>query len=77
MTTSFANLIKVCKAKGLEMTKTKKGEMWKGFIDGNYVRISIHAHAGGRDVATGTFNTALKDLGFKNAQEYNDYLNTL
>ena len=77
MTTTFANLRKVCKAKGLEMKKTKKSEMWKGIIDNEYRTISIHAHAEGRDVPTGTFNAYIKELGFETAAEFTNFLNNL
>ena len=41
------------------------------------VRISIHVHAEGRNIATGTFRNYVKDLKFKNEEEFFNYLRGL
>jgi len=45
--------------------------VWEG-IDpkGQYRQVSIHAHAQGRDIPSGTFNKMVKDLGFANEEEF-------
>lgn len=69
----------VCKALGLTSEQRKKGHMWTGItsIGTEPVRIMIHDKAGGRDIPDGTFNSYVKELGFKNSQEFFDYLNKL
>jgi hypothetical protein len=77
-TGSFRDLGLVCKALGLESFPGKKGTRWKGIgLNGQMVDICIHQHAGGRDVPDGTFTKYIKDLGFKNAKAFYDYLNSL
>jgi len=76
-TSSFRDLNKVCKALGLKQKKSKKGLLWIGYspINKRYVRIAIHQHAEGRDLASGTFQSSLKQLGFSNTEEYKEFLN--
>lgn len=77
-TCSFRDLSLVCKALGLESCRGKKGLIWKGMgLNGQMVSISIHEHAGGRDVPDGTFLKYIKDLGFSNKHEFYDYLRNL
>lgn len=75
-TCSFRDLAKVCQALGFTATQGKKGVIWKGISPLNKlpITICIHEHTGGRDIPTGTFNSYLKQLGFKNFDEFNDYL---
>lgn len=68
----FSELIKICKALGLE--QKKDSYVWKGIVEGKPVRISIHLHSKGKDIPTGTLNQYAKDLGFRNAQEMIDFL---
>ena len=51
--------------------------LWKGFVKGEFVRIMIHKHSGGKDVPTGTFNCYVKELGFSTVQEYNEFLDSI
>ena len=46
-------------------------------MNGNYIIISIHDKAKGRNMATGTFNAEMKKLGFKNINEFRDFLKQL
>lgn len=54
-TVSYRDLIKVCEALGLEFKHTKKRAIYKGIANSQLRRISIHAHAGGRDIPDGIF----------------------
>ncbi len=78
-TATFDELDKACKGLGLAFKKTKKGHIWKGIssMNGNYIIISIHDKAKGRNMATGTFNAEMKKLGFKNINEFRDFLKQL
>ena len=75
-TCSFRDLAAVCKALGLTLSIGKKGVVWKGIspINKKPVNFCIHEHAGGRDLPTGTFNSYIKQLGFKNYDEFKEYL---
>jgi hypothetical protein len=77
-TSSFRDFERVCKSLGL-VSSSKKGTIWAGInrLTGIPVFICIHKHAGGRDISTGLFDRYIKALGFKNAQEFYDYLNSL
>jgi hypothetical protein len=76
-TISFRELDKVCLSLGLEKKMTKKGHIWKGIspINGEYVRISVHLHSRGRNIPTGTLMYNIKELGFKDFQDFQAYLN--
>lgn len=71
-TCSFRELAKVCKALGLSSVQGKKEVVWKGIspLNNQPVTFCIHEHAGGRDIAIGSFNSYLKQLGFKNYEEF-------
>jgi len=77
MTAIFRHLEQVCKVLGLKCKEIKKGCLWTGIIDGRLVRIPIHLHCEGRDIASGTFNKNVKDLGFSSAEGFWDYLRNL
>lgn len=77
MTTTYRELELVCKAKGLKCKAGTNGNIWKGILNGVYVKIAIHKHSGGRDIPTGLFNTYIKQLGFNSTQGYRDFLNNL
>lgn len=77
MTATFRHLEQVCRALGLKCKEIKKGRLWTGIIDGQLVRIPIHPHCDGRDIATGTFNKYVKNLGFSSAEDFWDYLRSL
>ncbi|MHB1392857.1 MAG: hypothetical protein ACYCYE_07240 [Clostridia bacterium] len=77
MVSSFRQLEIVCKALGLQCKQTKKGRLWTGVINGSLVRIAVHPHVEGDDVASGTFNKYVKQLGFKSEKGYFDFLNKL
>ena len=51
MTAIFRHLEQVCKVLGLKCKEIKKGCLWTGIIDGRLVRIPIHLHCEGRDIA--------------------------
>jgi hypothetical protein len=75
-TCSFRDLARVCKALGLTPYQGKKWVIWKGIspINNQPVVFCIHEHAGGRDIAIGIFNSYIKQLGFRNFDEFNNYL---
>lgn len=77
MVSSFRELEKVCRALGLQCKQTKKGRLWTGIINGNLVRISVHPHVEGDDIAGGTFHKYVKQLGFNSEKEYFDFLKKL
>ncbi|WP_157872728.1 hypothetical protein [Desulfoscipio gibsoniae] len=70
-TCSFRVFIKVCKKLGLQKRKMGNRFVWEG-IDhkGQYRQVSIHIHAEGRDIPSGTFNKMVKDLGFESEEEF-------
>ena len=74
---TFRDFIRVCKALGLKLKALRNDIMYSGYVNGKYCSIPIHKHAEGRDIATGTFNGYVKELGFKNTQEYFEYLNKI
>jgi hypothetical protein len=78
-TSSFRDFERVCKSLGLVSSSSKKGTVWAGFnrLTGSPVFLSVHMHAGGRDISTGLFDSYIKALGFKNTKEFDDYLNSL
>lgn len=76
-TSSFRDLVLVCEALGLKRKDTKNGEIYKGYANSRYCRISIHAHAMGRNIATGTFARYVKDLGFESEEAFKRFLNSL
>lgn len=76
-TCSFRDLEAVCIALGLKAEQITDGVIYKGFANGKFCRIVLHIHARGRDIATGTFVRYVKDLGFKNANEFFDYMRRL
>lgn len=74
MVSTYRDLDKVCKALGLTWKEAKKGHLWVGLIKGNYIRIIVHTHSEGRDIATGLLRNYIKQLGFTSEQEFYDYL---
>jgi hypothetical protein len=78
-TSSFRDFERVCKSLGLIPSPAKKGTIWAGInkLTGRQVAFCVHKHANGRDMSDGLFQTYLKALGFKNAKDYYDYLNSL
>lgn len=77
MVCSFRQLEIVCKSLGLQCKQTKKGRLWSGVINGNLVRIAVHPHVEGDDIASGTFHKYVKQLGFASEKEFSEYLNKL
>ena len=75
-TSSFRDFEEVCRRLGLIKTITKKGETWDGLDNsGNYLRVSIHKHAGGKDIPTGTFRRMIRDLDFNDENDFRDFWN--
>ncbi len=73
---SFKELEIVCRRLGLLRRETVKGIIWEGFdINGNYLYISVHMHAKGRDIPKGTLNQIIKRLRFKNEHDFLDFIN--
>ena len=77
MVSTYRELEKVCKALGLTPEQKKKGVLWSGMANGKYTRVVIHKHCEGRDLKNGILNGYVKELGFKNEQEYYDYLKNI
>lgn len=78
-TGSFRDLSRICQALGLEPVQKKKGTGWEGISPFNhqFVQIVIHEYAGGRDIPTGTLQKYIRDLGFKDFDDYLGYLNRI
>jgi len=70
-------LEQVCKALDLTCKQAKKGRLWTGLINGNLVRIVVHPHSEGRDIASGTFNKYVKELGFNSEADFMGFLRGL
>lgn len=51
--------------------------MWKGFVNGQYVRIVIHDNYNGADIPNGLFRKYVKELGFNSPDDYFDFLQDL
>ncbi|MTI83615.1 MAG: hypothetical protein FH756_06855 [Firmicutes bacterium] len=67
----FRVFIKVCKKLGLQKRRMGNRFVWEGIDShGQYRQVSIHIHAEGRDIPSGTFNKMVKDLGFSNEEEF-------
>ncbi len=70
-TDTFRNLEKVCLSLGLAKKACKNGLIYSGIgYNGEYSKIIIHKHAGGRNIPTGLFNRYVKDLGFQSTDDY-------
>lgn len=77
---NFRDFEKVCAALGLESRMAKYGTVWTGISPLTRVPInpiSIHKHAGGRDIPGGTLQKYIKELGFGSFEEFREYLNRL
>lgn len=74
---TFRDLIRVCEALGLQAKKIRSGILYTGTANGKFCTVAIHKHAKGRDIPTGTFLRYVKDLGFKNADEYISFIKKL
>ena len=77
MVSTYRELEKLCKALGLIPEQKKKGVLWSGMANGKYARVVIRKHCEGRDLKNGILNGYVKELGFKNEQEYYDYLKNI
>ena len=74
-TCSFREFDEVCIRLGLIKQISKKGELWEGLdMNGKYMRVVIHKHSGGKDIASGTFHNMVKDLGFNGEQDFYDFI---
>jgi hypothetical protein len=74
-TCSFQEFEEVCQRLGLTQFQAKKGMVWEGLdAAGNLLRVSIHRHAGGKDIPDGTFHSMIKDLGFSGEKDFRDFL---
>jgi len=78
-TAKYVQFDKVCEALGLKYKKKKKGHVWAGRspLNNQIVSVAVHHNNAGGDMATGTFNTEIKKLGFKNYDEFKDFLDKL
>ena len=72
---SFRDFEEVCKRIGLTRYYKTNGEMWKGVdATGNTIVCTIHSHTGGRDINDRTFYEMIKQLKFKDEQDFKDFL---
>jgi hypothetical protein len=74
-TCSFRDFEDACKRLGLKRKELGRRFVWEGFdIKGNFLYVAIHKHTDGRGIPNGTFNAMLKQLKFKNEQDFKDFL---
>ncbi|KKM09673.1 hypothetical protein SY88_17480 [Clostridiales bacterium PH28_bin88] len=74
-TCSYRDFITVCTRLGLQQRQSGSRFVWEG-VDpkGLYRQVSIHVHAQGRDIPSGTFNKMVKQLGFASEHEFYEFL---
>jgi len=76
-TAKYRDLILVCEALGLRFRETKTCLIFEGMANGGYRKVVIHLHSEGRDIATGTFHSYVKDLGFDSEEAFRRFLKTI
>ncbi|MCL6478494.1 MAG: hypothetical protein K6T65_08755 [Peptococcaceae bacterium] len=75
VTFTFEDVEEICRRLGLSVRKSKNNYVLEGTDpDGNFLRVSVHWKAGGRNLAKGTVNQIAKDLGFKDVADMRDFL---
>lgn len=75
VTFTFEDIKKICQRLGLAIRKSKSNYVLEGTDpEGNFLRISVHWKADGRNLAKGTVSQIAKDLGFKDVADMRDFL---
>jgi hypothetical protein len=78
-TCSFRDIKRVCHSLGLEPVEKKKGVCWEGIspLNNQFIQIVIHEHASGKDIPIGTLRKYIRELGFKDFEDFLGYLNKI
>lgn len=72
---TFQDIREICRRLGLSVRKSTKSFVMEGTdMEGNFLRISVHWKADGRNLAKGTVSQIAKDLGFKDVADMQDFL---
>jgi hypothetical protein len=75
VTFTFEEISEICRRLGLSVRKSKSNYVLEGTDPGgNFLRVSIHWKADGRNLAKGTVSQIAKDLGFKDVADMRDFL---
>lgn len=75
VTFNFADIREICRRLGLSVRKSGSSYVLEGTDpEGNFLRVSVHWKADGRNLAKGTVGQITKDLGFKNVADMRDFL---
>lgn len=75
VTFTFEDIREICHRLGLSVRKSKSNYVLEGTDhEGNFLRISVHWKADGRNLAKGTVNQIAKDLGFRDVADMRDFL---
>ena len=75
VTFTFEDIREICRRLGLSVRKSKCNYVLEGTDPGgNFLRVSIHWKADGRNLAKGTVRQISKDLGFKDVADMRDFL---
>ncbi|MCL6638048.1 MAG: hypothetical protein K6T80_00010 [Firmicutes bacterium] len=75
VTFTFEDIKEICRRLGLSIRKARSNYVLEGTDpEGNFLRVSVHWKADGRNLAKGTVSQIAKDLGFKDAADMRDFL---
>jgi len=75
VTFTFEDVKEICRRLGLSVRKSRSSYVLEGTDpEGNFLRVSVHWKANGRNLAKGTVNQIAKDLGFKDVADMRDFL---
>lgn len=74
VTFNFEDIREICRRLGLSVRKSGSNYVLEGTDpEGNFLRVSFHWKADGRNLAKGTVGRIGKDLGFKNVADMRDF----
>ena len=75
ITFTFEDIREICRRLGLSIRKSSSNYVLEGTDQvGNFLRVSVHWKADGRNLAKGTVSQIAKDLGFKDVADMRDFL---
>ncbi len=75
VTFTFEDIREICRRLGLSIRKSKSNYVLEGTDpEGNFLRVSVHWKADGRNFAKGTVSQIAKDLGFRDVADMRDFL---
>jgi len=75
VTFTFEDIREICRRLRLSVRKSKSNYILEGTDQrSNFLRVSVHWKADGRNLAKGTASQIAKDLGFKDVADMQDFL---